>query len=314
MKTYRLPTILFALFFSFTHLVAEDVALTLTQRQLCDLELILNEGFAPLTGFMGQKNYDGCVENMRLTDGSLWAMPIIFDVDEKTAATLSPGATIILKEEDNTPIAQLSVDEVYQPDKTKEAQLVYGTTNQEHPGVSYLFNKTGDYYVGGTVKLLTPPKHLDFTHLRTSPRELKEYFRQNGIDRVVAFQTRNPMHRAHFELTHRAANMNNAHLLLHPAVGQTKPGDIDYITRVKIYQKLLKYYPQGSVTLNLLPLAQRMAGPREALWHAQIRKNYGCTHFIVGRDHAGPGKDSSGKDFYGTVGATRMTQGGSDGR
>jgi len=285
-----------------------EVSHVLTQRQLCDLELILNEGFAPLATFMDQQDYNACVETMRLANGSVWPMPITLDVDEKVAAELTPGSIIILREEDNTPVARLTVSEVYKPDKIKEAELVYGTTNTEHPGVMQLFHKTGDYYISGTLTLINQPRHLDFSHIRISPRELKEHFKRNGIEHVVAFQTRNPMHRAHFELTHRAARSNNAHLLIHPAVGQTKPGDIDYITRVKVYQKLLKYYPQGSVTLSLLPLAQRMAGPREALWHALIRKNYGCTHFIVGRDHAGPGKDSSGKDFYGPYDAQDMVK------
>lgn len=277
---------------------SENFSLTLTQRQLCDLELILNGGFAPLETFMNQKDYEGVVHHMRLADGTLWPMPIILDIPEKSVERVKAAPAITLKDQEGFVLAYMSVDEVWAPNKLVEAEKVYGTKSTDHPGVNYLINQTGDYYVSGTLKKVKDPQHFDFVSLRKTPAQLKQYFKERGITKVVGFQTRNPMHRAHLELTTRASASVGAHLLLHPSVGLTKPGDIDYFTRVKCYKKLLDYYPDGSTTLSLLPLAMRMGGPREAVWHAIIRKNYGCTHFIVGRDHAGPGKDSKGKDFY----------------
>ncbi len=286
--------------FTFITSVCFGASITLTERQLCDLELLLNKGFAPLEGFMGSNDYNGVVSEMRLADGTVWPMPIILDINAKTKQGLeNAGDTqLILRDQEGTILATMEISEVWSPDKNLEAQNVYGTTSRDHPGVNYLLSKTGDYYVAGPLTKVADPKHYDFIKIRRTPDEIKAYFNDMGYDKVVAFQTRNPMHRAHVELTMRAANQVGAHLLLHPAVGLTKPGDVDYFTRVKCYQSLLPYYPEGSVTLSLLPIAMRMAGPREALWHAIIRKNYGCTHFIVGRDHAGPGKDSKGVDFY----------------
>ena len=171
-----------------------------------------------------------------------------------------------------------------------------------------LFNNTNPVYLGGAVRGVEEPHHYDFAHLRHTPAELRSRFRKMGWSRVIAFQTRNPMHRAHQEITFRAARQEEANLLIHPVVGMTKPGDVDYYTRVRCYELLLDRYPEQTTHLSLLPLAMRMAGPREALWHAIIRKNYGCTHFIVGRDHAGPGKNSDGKDFYGPYDAQELTQ------
>lgn len=280
------------------HAATLSNAITLTQRQLCDLELLLNGGFAPLDGFMDSTTYDSVVNDMRLPDGTVWPIPIVLDVSEKIAQKVHGAATLLLCDSEETIIAHLTVSEIWKPNRHLEAECVYGTTNTEHPGVAQVLQKTGEYYIGGKVTKVTMPKHYDFPTLRKTPAELKAYFKAQGYDKVVAFQTRNPMHRAHVELTMRAAQEVGAHLLLHPAVGMTKPGDVDHFTRVKCYRNLLPYYPEDSVTLSLLPISMRMAGPREAVWHAIIRKNYGCTHFIVGRDHAGPGKDSSGKDFY----------------
>lgn len=287
--------------------VSLDVpSVTLTQRQICDLELLLNGGFAPLEGFMDKRTYDGVVEDMRLPDGSIWPIPIVLDVKEKDKLKIDGASKIALRDPEGVILAYLDVSEIWQADKMNEAQKVYGTTNKEHPGVDYLLRQTGDYYVGGKVTLVSMPAHFDFTALRKTPAELKAYFKKMGYTKIVAFQTRNPMHRAHLELTVRAAEQVGGHLLVHPVVGMTKPGDVDHFTRVKCYQKLMNYYPEGSATLSLLPISMRMAGPREAVWHAIIRRNYGCTHFIVGRDHAGPGKDSSGKDFYGPYDAQNL--------
>src|SRR6202044_2416460 len=193
----------------------------------------------------------------------------------------------------------LSVEEVWQPDRKAEAQAVFATTSPAHPGADYAINKANPWYVGGKIEATQIPSHYDFRNLRLTPAELRAEFARLGWGRIVAFQTRNPMHRAHVELTFRAAKQVEANLLIHPVVGMTKPGDVDYYTRVRCYQLLLSKFPQSTAKLSLLPLAMRMGGPREAIWHAIIRKNHGCTHFIVGRDHAGPGKNSKGEDFYG---------------
>lgn len=288
--------------------IVPSATFTLTQRQLCDLELIMNGGFAPLETFMSRKDYESVVNEMRLADGTVWPMPIIFDIQEKNLEKIKQGLQIALKDQEGFVLALLTVEEIWQPNKLLEAEKVYGTTNTDHPGVDYLFNQTGNYYVSGKLTKIQSPEHFDFVKLRRTPEELKAYFKEKGIEKVVAFQTRNPMHRAHLELTLRAADIVGAHLLIHPSVGMTKPGDVDYFTRVKCYQKLLNYFPEDSTTLSLLPLAMRMGGPREALWHAIIRKNYGCTHFIVGRDHAGPGKDRQGKDFYDPYAAQELVK------
>lgn len=273
-------------------------SVTLSQKQTCDLELLLNGGFAPLTGYMNQADYDSVLQDMRLGDGALWPMPITLDMEESVALALTRGQELALRDTEGLLLAVLHVGDIWQPDKMQEAQAVFGTTDDAHPAVAYLKNQTKPYYVGGALTGIALPYHYDFTHLRHTPTELKNFFAENGWKKIVAFQTRNPMHRAHVELTLRAAQQTGAKLLLHPVVGMTKPGDIEYYTRVRCYEHVLKTYPEGSAFLSLLPLAMRMGGPREAVWHALIRKNYGCTHFIVGRDHAGPGKDSQGKPFY----------------
>jgi sulfate adenylyltransferase len=278
----------------------------LTARQICDLELLISGGFSPLRGFMTQADYEGVCHNMRLSSGVLWPMPITLDVKEEFAKTLKPGSKVALRDAEGVMLAVLNVEEIWQPDRKAEAKSVFGTTSAVHPGVDYLLNKGNSWYVGGSVEGLQMPSHYDFRTLRLTPAELRTEFARLGWRRVVAFQTRNPMHRAHVELTFRAAKQVEANLLIHPSVGMTKPGDVDYFTRVRCYQLLLSKFPAGSVKLSMLPLAMRMGGPREAIWHALIRKNHGVTHFIVGRDHAGPGKDSDGKNFYGPYDAQEL--------
>ena len=279
----------------------------LTPRQICDLELLMSGGFSPLQGFMTPADYEGVCHNMRLSSGVLWPMPITLDVKEEFAKSLTPGSSkIALRDPEGVMLAVLHVEAVWQPDRKAEAQSVFGTTSAVHPGVDYLLNKGNSWYVGGRVEGLQAPSHYDFRTLRLTPAESRAEFARLGWRRVVAFQTRNPMHRAHVELTFRAAKQVEANLLLHPSVGMTKPGDVDYFTRVRCYQLLLSKFPAGSVKLSLLPLAMRMGGPREAIWHALIRKNHGVTHFIVGRDHAGPGKDADGKNFYGPYDAQEL--------
>jgi sulfate adenylyltransferase len=272
----------------------------LSARQVCDLELLLGGGFSPLRGFMTRPDYEGVCHRMRLTNSLLWPMPVTLDVTEDFAKPLKPGSSkIALRDPEGVMLAVLHVEEVWQPDRKAEAQAVFNSTSKAHPGADYVMNKANPWYVGGRIEGLQMPSHYDFRALRLTPAELRAEFTRLGWRRIVAFQTRNPMHRAHQELSFRAAKQVEANLLIHPVVGMTKPGDVDYFTRVRCYQLLTAKYPQGTVKLSLLPLAMRMGGPREAIWHALIRKNHGCTHFIVGRDHAGPGKDIDGKPFYG---------------
>ena len=278
----------------------------LTARQLCDLELLLNGGFSPLSGFLSRADYERVCLEMRLADGRLWPIPVVLDVTEDFAHSLSPGQRVALRDAEGVMLAVLQVEEVWQPDRMAEAESVYETTSTEPPGVDFILSSTNPSYVGGRIEGLRLPSHYDFRSLRLSPAELGAEFARRGWRRIVAFQTRNPMHRAHQELTLRAAKTVEANLLLHPSVGMTKPGDVDYYTRVRCYQLLLSKYPAGTAMLSLLPLAMRMAGPREALFHAIIRKNYGCTHLIVGRDHAGPGSDRAGKPFYGPYQAQEL--------
>jgi sulfate adenylyltransferase len=279
----------------------------LTARQVCDVELLLSGGFSPLRGFLNRADYEGVCHNMRLSSGILWPMPITLDVTEDFAKSLKPGSSqVALRDPEGVMLAVLNVGDVWQPDRSAEAKSVFGTASKAHPGADYAINKSKPWYVGGTLEGLQGPAHYDFRSLRLTPSELRAEFSRVGWRRVVAFQTRNPMHRAHQELTFRAAKQVEANLLIHPSVGMTKPGDVDYFTRVRCYQLLLSKYPQGTVKLAMLPLAMRMGGPREAIWHGLIRKNHGCTHFIVGRDHAGPGNDTDGKPFYGPYDAQEL--------
>ncbi len=278
----------------------------LTPRQICDLELLMNGGFNPLKGFLTQADYDGVVSDMRLTSGALWPMPITLDVSEKFAEGLEPGTDIALRDQEGVILAIMSLTDKWVPNKALEAEKVFGADDLAHPAVNYLHNVAGPVYLGGPVKGLQAPTHYDFRARRNTPNELRTMFKKLGWSRVVAFQTRNPLHRAHQELTFRAAREAQANLLIHPVVGMTKPGDVDHFTRVRCYEAVLDKYPAATTNLSLLNLAMRMAGPREAVWHGLIRANHGVTHFIVGRDHAGPGKNSAGQDFYGPYDAQEL--------
>ncbi len=278
----------------------------LTARQVCDLELLMNGGFHPLRGFQSEADYSGTVETMRTGDGTLWPIPITLDVSESFAEGVEPGQDIALRDQEGVILAILSITDKWVPNKANEALKVFGADDPAHPAVNYLHNVAGPVYLGGPVTGIQQPVHYDFKARRDTPNELRAYFRKLGWRRVVAFQTRNPLHRAHQELTFRAAREAQANLLIHPVVGMTRPGDVDHFTRVRCYEAVLDQYPASTTHLSLLNLAMRMAGPREALWHAIIRRNHGLTHFIVGRDHAGPGKNSQGQDFYGPYDAQTL--------
>ncbi|KAK0455001.1 hypothetical protein EV421DRAFT_1944292 [Armillaria borealis] len=276
--------------------------IVLTERQLCDLELITNGGFSPVEGFMTEKDYQSVVDTLHLANGVLFPIPITLDVSGEVINRLSiqPGSRLSLRDpRDEEPLAIITVEDIYKPDRVKEAIQVFGADDPAHPSVSYLRRRVQDFYIGGKLQAIQAPAHFDYVALRFTPAELRSHFKKLSWRKVVAFQTRNPMHRAHRELTVRAARQRQANVLIHPVVGLTKPGDVDHYTRVRVYEAIMAKYPNGMGHLALLPLAMRMAGPREAVWHAIIRKNFGATHFIVGRDHAGPGKNSQGKDFYG---------------
>ena len=272
---------------------------TLTDRQLCDCEMILDKSFSPLDRFMNKNDYLMVLSDMRLSTGELFPIPITLDVDKQFSEQVSVGEKIILREKEGFKIATMVIDSIWEPDFYKEAELVYGTTDHSHPAVDYIFNTGNKVYMGGEIEKIAMPNHYDYKQYRLTPTEAKIKFKNKGWDKIVAFQTRNPLHRAHIEMTLKSIEKLDAKLFLHPVVGMTKPGDVDHYTRVRCYQHIIEKYPQDTVMLALLPLAMRMGGPRETILHAMIRKNYGCTHIIVGRDHAGPGNDSKGIPFYG---------------
>ncbi len=278
----------------------------LTNRQICDLELILNGGFDPLNGFLSKNDYDSVLKDMRLKNGILWPLPITLDVDDDFLDQNSNESKITLRDKEGFALGILTISDIWKPDLKYEAKSIFGTLDTKHPGVNHLLNIGNKNYIGGTVEMISLPHHHDYNDFRHSPDDLKHDFKSMGWDKIVAFQTRNPLHRAHFELTKNAMRELNANILIHPVVGLTKPGDVNHYTRMRCYQHVMKEYPKNSAKLSLLPLAMRMGGPRETILHAIIRKNYGCTHLIVGRDHAGPGLDSKNNPFYGPYDAQEM--------
>jgi len=283
--------------------------ITLSNRQICDLEMIMTGAFSPLTGFMTENEYKSVLAKMRLPkeyQNAVWTIPIVLDVP--AVSTYKIGDKVGLYDKYNFPLAILEISSIYTPDKKFEALKVYGSTDTTHFGVNYLMNETGTVYLGGKISGLNLTAKYDFEDLRHTPQQIREWFKKNNWHKIVAFQTRNPIHKAHFELLKSAINEHGAKLLIHPSVGLTKDGDIDYVTRVKIYKKIQEKYLPKNAKVSLLPLAMRMGGPREAVWHAIIRRNHGATHFIVGRDHAGPGKDASGRDFYGPYDAQKLSK------
>lgn len=286
----------------------------LTHRQLCDLELLLCGGFSPLNGFLNKADYNNVCKKMRLSSGLLWPIPITLDVDSTFIKGLQRGERIALRDPEGVVLALLTVGDIWKPNKALEAKQVFGaeSSDRSHPGARYLYEQSNEYYVGGEVIGLELPAQYDFKEHRYTPRELRAHFAKLGWNKVVAFQTRNPMHRAHVELALRAAKQTQANLLINPSIGMTKPGDVDHYTRMRVYQQVITKFPPSTVLIAMLPLAMRMAGPREALWHMIIRKNYGVTHFIVGRDHAGPGSRPDGVPFYEPYAAQQMAESHAD--
>jgi len=281
-------------------------SIQLSPRSLCDIELLAVGAFSPLDRFMGEADYSSVLQNMRLSNGTVFPIPITLPIEG--TRDIQVGKSVALRTSNNELIAVMNIEEVFEWDLSKETEHVCGTTDTRHPLVAEM-SSWGRSYVSGPIRVIALPRHYDFVELRKAPAELRGVLQSMGYANVVAFQTRNPIHRAHEELTNRAARCIDGALLIHPVVGLTKPGDIDHFTRVRTYKILVeKYYDRHRTTLSLLPLAMRMAGPREAVWHAIIRRNYGASHFIVGRDHAGPGKDSSGQPFYGPYDAQTLLQ------
>ncbi len=283
-------------------------SLTLNGRQICDIELIMNGAFSPLEGFMTEEDYTAVIKDMHLANGMLWTVPITLDISEELAAGLKTGDKMALRDEEGNLVAILNIESKWKPDLEAEAKNTWGSNDKKHPAVAYLLEQSQPWYVGGKLTGVQLPKHYDFVDLRHTPATLRAEFEEKGWDKIVAFQTRNPMHRAHKEIALVGANDIGAKLLVHPVVGQTKPGDVDHYTRVRCYKKIMPYFPEDTAALSLYPLAMRMGGPREAIWHGIIRKNYGCSHLIVGRDHAGPGNDSQGNPFYGPYDAQELFQ------
>lgn len=271
-------------------------SITLNKRQLCDLEMLINGALSPLTGYMDKETYNSVIQTGRLTDNLLWPIPIVLDIDSSTAEKINSGDIIALRDTEGFMPAVLTVSDIWQADKKLEAESIYGTTSELHPGVDYLVNQSHKYYIGGTIEGIEQPSHFDFEQLWSTPKELQQQFTKRGWRNVLAFQTSKPMHRVHQEITLNAARDAQAHILIHSSVGTTKPGDLHYYARVHCYQAMKKYFPDNLALLSLLPMAMRMAGPKEALWHAIINKNYACSHMIIGPQHASP--PSSKTQFY----------------
>lgn len=281
----------------------EDVTglylLPLEQRHLCDLEMLLSGAFSPLTGFMGEEDYNSVVENSTLSNGLLWTIPIVLDVSKQQLDSIGQNTSIGLCDKEGFMLATMEIQSVWKVNKENEADKIYATRDLDHPGVRYLFENVKEYYIGGKVHGIQLPIHYDFETLRNTPEDLRHIFHKNGWKKVLGFHTSKPMHRIHHEITMRAAKSEGASILIHPVAGVGKPGDMAYYSRVHCYQAIQKYYPRYMAMVSLLPMAMRMAGPREAILNMIVRQNYGCTHFLIGPEHASPpGLRTGAKRFY----------------
>ena len=281
--------------------------ITLNERQLCDLELLAVGAYSPLKGFMCRSEYESVLDRMRLQSGLVFPLPVCLDISQIQAKSLETGQSVTLRDHEGFLLAVMHIEDMWPLDRDKEAEMVYATRNRQHPGVNYLYHLAGDVCIGGRLEVLSLPLHFDFKQLRLTPRETRALFTKLGWKRVVGFQTRSPIQRLQFEMTMRAMRTAKANILIHPVVGMTHPGDFDHFTRVRCYKAVSGQYPPDTFLLNLLPFAMRAAGPKEALLHAIIQKNYGCTHFIVGRDHASPGKNGNEESFYDSDAATSLS-------
>ncbi|MFO7716441.1 bifunctional sulfate adenylyltransferase/adenylylsulfate kinase [Desulfosarcina sp.] len=273
-------------------------SITLNDRQLCDFELLTTGAFSPLTGFMNRSNYESVLDRMKLQDGTLWPVPICLDISETVARPLEAGQSVVIRDPEGFLLAVMHVEDIWKADKDKEAALLYGTADKSHPGVADLFGNTAAYYIGGSLEVLSLPLHFDFKPLRMTPPEVRGLFRKLGWNRILGFHTVNTIHRPEFEVAIRAMQKSRANLLLLPGVGMTGPGDFDYYTRVRCYRHVIGYFPPESAVMSLLPVSMRMAGPRDWLLQCIIGKNYGCTHFIVGHQHAYSGTSNGALSFY----------------
>ena len=292
--------------------ILKDVAfnlsdITLNDRQLCYLELLTTGAFSPLKGFMNRPDYESVLDRLRLQNGALWPIPICLDIPETKAKSLEAGQSVTLRDPEGFLLAIMEIEDIWPVEVEKEALQVFGTSDQVHPGVQQLYKNSGNFYIGGSIEVLSLPLHFDFKQLRLTPIEVRNIYKRMGWKRIVGFQTAQPVHRPQYELIIKAMQQAKANLLLLPIAGMTKPGDFDHYTRVRCYREVTRHYPPDSFILNLLPFTMHMAGPREALLQTIISKNYGCTHFIIGHNHAGPGRDKNGKSFYKSNEAQKLT-------
>jgi len=280
---------------------------TLTQRQLCDLEMILNGALNPLAGFMNEADYNSVLENMALSNSLLWALPITLDITKEQLDSFNGASQIGLCDEEGFMLAVMELESVWKANKEVEAAKVYTTDDRSHPGVEYLFSQVKEYYIGGEVTGMQLPTHYDFESIRHTPEALRNEFKKSGWDKIVAFHTSKPMHKVHYDITTNAAKSIGANILIHPLSGVGKPGDMAYYSRVHCYQAIMQYYPKYLAMLSLVPQAMRMAGPREAIHNMIVRQNYGCSHFIIGPEHTSPpGVRSGNQRFYERYSAQKL--------
>ena len=285
-------------------IILKDVALNLpdiilNDRHLCDFELLATGAFSPLQGFMTRPDYESVLDRMRLQNDLIWPLPVCLDVPETIVRSLEVGQSVALRDPEGFLLAIMNIEDIWQADHKKEAKFVYGTDNMEHLGVRAFFTGINEYYIGGKLEVISLPLHFDFKQLRHTPQEIRDTFKKLNWQRIVGFQTSNPIHRPQFEMTLKAMRQAHANLLILPAAGMARPGDFDHYTRVRCFRRITHRYPPDSFIINLLPLAMRMAGPRDALLHTIVSKNFGCTHFIVGHGHANPEPAENGQQFYG---------------
>lgn len=281
----------------------KDIAMSLPEivlndSQMCDFELLATGAFSPLTGFMNRSDYESVLDRMRLQNDLVWPLPVCLDIPETLARSLEAGQSVAIRDPEGFLLAVMHIEDIWPIDGQKELKMVLGSDNKHHPGVQNFLKKSGDFYLGGKLEVISLPLHFDFKQLRLSPKEVREIYTKLGWQRVVGFQTSNPIHRPQFEMTVSAMRKAKANLLMMAVSGMRKPGDFDHYTRVRCYRQVTRHYPPDSFILSLLPLSLRLAGPRDALLHTIVAKNYGCTHFIIGHGHASPGRGSDGKPYY----------------